>query len=227
MSIYYGLTSGVSSTNNIRYDALNVRSYPGSGTSIFDVMQTQNTILNGGASYTTFASRQCFNVATEGYYTTPGSNSVLIGNNYTYMSWCNIKAAAGTWRTLFRTNPNQHPILVQTDNTIGFYDNANATGYNMFAGASAAAYIGAWAHWVTVGEGLSVKLYINGAQIGSTTTVALQTSTTSGNYHGAWGGAGGSQSFGYVASMELIPDRALTLAEIQYKYDEVKARYGL
>lgn len=226
MSISYGPMTGASSTNTVMYDAKNVRSYPGSGTTIYDLYQTQNTSLLGGASYTTFASQPCFNSAVEGYYTTPGSNSVLISNYYTYSSWCNIKASAGTWRTLFRTNPNQHPLLVQNDDTIGFYDNTG-TGYNIFTGALATAYIGNWAYWVVVGNGLTVTLYINGVQAGSSVTVGVQTYTASGNYHGEWGAAAGSQSFGYIATMELIPNAALTADQILIKFNALRGRYGI
>ena len=226
MSISYGPITGITSTNNVMYDAKNIKSYSGSGATIYDLYNTQNTVLNGGAAYTTFASQPCFNSSSEGYYTTPGSNLVQLSNTYTYSSWCNIKAAAGTWRTLFRTNPNQHPLLVQTDNTIGFYDNT-LTGYNIFTGASAAAYIGNWAYWVVVGNGLTVSLYINGAQAGSSVTVATQTYTASGNYHGAWGGAAGSQSFGYIATMELIPNAALTGDQVLVKFTALRGRYGI
>jgi len=227
MSNNYGPNIGPITASTVSYDAINIKSYPGSGTSIYDLCKKQNTVLTGSASYTTFASQPCFNSSVEGYYTTPGSNLILISNNYTYSSWCNIKASAGTWRTLFRTNPDQHPILVQTDNTIGFYDNTGATGYNIFTGASASAYIGTWALWTVVGSGLTVTLYINGVQAGSSVTVAAQNRTAAGNYHGAWGGAAGSQSFGYIATMELIPDQALTASQVLTKFNALRARFGL
>lgn len=227
MSVFYGSNiNTIPAGFMIYYDAANILSYPGTGTAITDIGKTQNTVLNGGASATVFSSQYCFNSSVEGYYTTPGSNSVLIGNNYTYMSWASIKAAAGTWRTLFRTNPNQHPLLVNTDDTIGFYDNT-ATGYNMFSGASVSSFVGTWAHYAVVGNGLTVTLYINGIQRGSSVTVASQSYTASGNYHGAWGGAAGSQSFGYLATMKLFPNTALNSNQILSQFNYDRQRFGV
>lgn len=227
MSVTYG--TNISSTpagNMIYYNVADNTSYPRSGSTIYDLTKSQNTTLYGGANFAIFAQQYCINSAVEGYYTTPGTNAVLIGNNYTYMSWANIKAQAGTWRTLFRTNPNQHPLLVNTDNTIGFYDNTG-TGYNTFTGASVSSYIGNWAHYAVVGNGLVVKLYINGVQAGSSVTVSSQTATASGNYHGAWGAGAGSQSFGYISTMKLLPNVALNSNQILAQFNYDKARFGL
>jgi hypothetical protein len=109
----------------IQLDAYLVASYPGSGTSVFDLASGYTHTLTGGAVY-----QSLYGVKTFEATTTPkrivvnGTGPTLPTSGYTYVCWARIIISSASWRTLYRTLPNDHPLLIQigTDN-LGFYDN--------------------------------------------------------------------------------------------------------
>ena len=224
MTINYN-PSIVTSGLVISLDAANPRSYPGSGTTVYDVAGTTTHSLVNGANYTVLSGVKCFDCATSAYYMAPtvgGTAPILSTAGYTYVAWARMKSSNAEWRTLWRTTPDDHPLLVQSGGTnLGMYDN-NSTAFND-SGYNTTPYYDIWAQWTVVGStATGSTFYINGAQVGSNVA-----QSTAGNRHNAIGGAGGSQAFGYIGTAMLYNDKMLSLAEITQNYNALRGRFGV
>ena len=203
----------------IQLDADNSSSYPGTGSTVYDITGSYNHTLTN-APYTVLNGVKCFDA--NGTSTTIieviGTGPTLPTSGYTYITWGRIRSSSATWRTLFRTLPDDHPILVQlnTDN-LGFYDNGTASFID--SGYDVTSIEEVWVQYAVVGDNSSSTFYINGAQVGNTVAYGA-----GGNRHWAWG-AITSQPFGYVANMYLY-NRKLSLSEITQQYDFLSPRFN-
>ena len=200
----------------LQLDANNSTSYPGSGTTVYDLTNSYNHTLTN-ATFTTLNGIKCFdqnsNIST---IRVIGAGPTLPTSGYTYITWAKIKTSSTGYRTLFRTAPNDHPILVEigTDN-LGFWDNDTA-GFKD-SGYDVTPIEDVWVQYAVVGDSSSSIFYINGAQVG--TSVAFG---AGGNRHDYWGLTG--QEFGYLANLYLY-NRKLTTAEILQNYTALKGRF--
>jgi hypothetical protein len=201
----------------IQLDADNTSSYPGTGATVYDITGSYNHTLTS-APYTVLNGVKCFD--TNGTSTTIieviGTGPTLPTTGYTYITWGRIRSSSATWRTLFRTLPNDHPILVEinTDN-LGFYD--NDTNSFRDSGYDVSSIEDVWVQYTVVGDNSSSIFYINETQVG---TVAYG---AGGNRHWAWGSIG-TQPFGYVANMYYY-NRKLSLSEITQQYTFLAPRF--
>lgn len=201
----------------IQLDAYNVSSYPGTGTSVFDVTSGFTHTLADTATYTTLygiKTFDCTSGAKRLVCNTAGP--ILPTTGYTYVSWARIITSSAGYRTLYRQSPNDHALLVQigTDN-LGFWDN-DAVSFQD-SGYDVTPIKDVWVQYTVVGDTSSSIYYINGTQVGSTAYGA------SGNRHDMWGGLSG-QPFGYVANM-FYYNRKLSLAEITQNYNFLLSRF--
>lgn len=202
----------------IQLDANNSSSYPGAGTTVYDITGSYNHTLTN-APYTLLSGVKCFDVngSTSNVRVNSPGGPILPTDGYTYISWARIKASSGNYRTLFRTTPNDHPILtnVGTDD-LGFYDNDS----NQFIGSgySVTSIKDVWVQYAVVGDSSSSVFYINGNQVGTTPYGA------GGNYHDYWGSID-SQAFGYVANMYFY-NRKLYPFEIVQQYNYLSPRFS-
>lgn len=224
MSIAYN-PSIVTSGLVLCLDAGNTKSYPGTGTTIYDMVGNDTHTMAGGANYTTLSGIKCFDCNVSTYYIHPstgGVSPVLSTSGYTYMAWARMKSSNAEWRTLWRTTPNDHPLLVQSGGVdLGMYDNAG-TGFND-SGFNTTPYYDIWAQWTVVGStATGSTFYINDSQVGSTVATSV-----AGNMHDMVGGAGGSQAFGYIGNALLYNNKMLTLTEITQNFNALRGRYGI
>jgi hypothetical protein len=195
-------------------DANNATSYSGTGTTVTDLSgnnRTQN--LSSASAYAMLTGIKCFDFS--GTYLMRGASAVptLPTGGFTYIAWARMISSSATWRTLFRTSPNDHPLLIELgSNRLGMYDNTSNAFYS--AGYDVSALANVWAQWAVTGDSSGQTFYINGQQVG---TVSGQ--TASGNSHDYTGGVGApnGQPFGYVANMELYTS-ILTQEQIQQNY---------
>ena len=196
----------------MQLDANSVTSYPGTGTTVYDLTGSYNHTASGG--FTTLSGVKCF--GENSVIRVNGTGPTLPTSGYTYVTWARIKTSSASWRTLFRTAPDDHPILVEigTDN-LGFYDNNTASFKD--SGYDVTSIEGVWVQYSVVGDSSSSIFYINGTQVG--TSVAFG---AGGNRHDYWGLTG--QEFGYLANLYLY-NRKLTTAEILQNYTALKDRF--
>jgi hypothetical protein len=192
-------------------DANNSSSYSGTGTSITDLSgngRTQN--LQAAAQYTMLNGVKCFDCSTTSNYITAASiEPVLPTTGFTYIAWARMISSSASWRTLFRSSPNDHALLIEIgSNRLGMYDNDTSafypSGYN-----DVSSLADVWVQWAVTGDSSGQTFYINGQQVGTTVK------TAAGNSH--WYTGLGGQPFGYIANMELYTSK-LTQEQIQQNY---------
>jgi hypothetical protein len=207
-------------------DANNGSSYAGTGTAITDLSgngRTQN--LQTAAQFTTLSGVKCWdcsNASINNAISAAAIGPVLPISGFTYIAWARVIASTATFRTLFRTSPDDHPILINAGtNNLGMWNNPTATFYP--AGYSVAGLANIWAQWAVTGDSTGQTFYINGQVVG---TVSGQTSA--GNSHNITGnvGANGGQPFGYIANMFLYTTK-LTQLQIQQNWGASKGVFGL
>lgn len=191
-------------------DANNSSSYSGTGTSITDLSGNSRTQNLGNASqYTMLTGVKCFDCNSNSI-TAASIGPTLPTTGFTYIAWARMKSSSADWRTLYRSSPNDHAILIQTGtDNLGMFDNALNTFYP--AGYSVGSLADVWVQWTVTGNSSGQTFYINGQQVGTTTQ------TAAGNSHWYLGGIGNTQNFGYVANMELYTT-ILTQEQILQNY---------
>jgi hypothetical protein len=200
-------------------DANNSSSYAGSGTNIADLSnngQTQTLAL--ASQFTTLSGVKCFDCNSNSI-TAASINLVLPTTGFTYIAWARMKSSSADYRTLFRTNPDDHPLLIQIGtNNLGMWDNSGSnfhpTGYTV------ANLANVWIQWAVTGDSSGQTFYINGQQVGTTTQSSV------GNRHWITGGVTGSQNFGYIANMFLYTAK-LSQVQIQQNYGAYKTQFGV
>jgi Concanavalin A-like lectin/glucanases superfamily len=206
-------------------DANNAASYPGTGTTITDLSGNGRTQVLGNASqFVTVGGVKCFDCSSNYGIAATSIGPVLPTSGFTYIAWARMIASTATFRTLFRTSPNDHPILINTGtNDLGMWDNGTSIFYP--CGFSVAGLANNWVQWTVTGDSAGQTFYINGRVVG---TVTAQTSA--GNSHNVTGnvgsGFGSSQPFGYVANMFMYTAK-LTPLQIQQNYGALKLRFGV
>jgi hypothetical protein len=206
-------------------DAANVRSYPGSGTSWFDLSGNGYTqTLSGGAGLTTQDGVACID-CTGAKTTVDAGTTFSLASSHTLISWARplSDAQTSTWRTLWRTQPDDHPLLIQdSTNTIGYYDNNGGAFVSYGLNLGTLGLENVWTMFSLMASGGTTTLYINdGSTSGSVSY------TASGNSHDALGStANGSQAFGYIGTAQVY-NRALSVSEISQNFNATRNRFGV
>lgn len=206
-------------------DANNSSSYPGTGTAITDLSgngRTQNLV--SATQFTTLSGVKCWdctNPSTNNAISAASAGPILPTTGFTYIAWARMIASTANYRTLFRTYPDDHPLLIGIGtNQLGTWDN-NGTNFHS-VGYDVAGLANVWTQWAVTGDSSGETFYINGQQVGTTTA------SSAGNNHNITGNASapGGQPFGYIANMFLYTAK-LTPEQIQQNYYGLKGRFGL
>lgn len=198
-------------------DADNAASYPGTGTTVTDLSGNGRTqVLSNAAIYTVLAGVKCWDCSSGNDIQAAVTGPVLPTSGFTYIAWARMKPSSADFRTLFRSLPDDHALLIQVGtNNLGMYDNPTNSFYS--AGATVGQYADVWTQWCVTGDSSGQTFYINGQQVGTTVQ------TAAGNSHQYFGGLGIGQSFGYVANMFLYTTK-LTQEQIQQNYYNIRNR---
>ena len=221
--MYYGprtVTNGLV----LALDAADKNSYVGSGTTWTDLSGNNYTHTLTNAPFTTFQNVSCFNMSTTGF-ARPSSSTYTFTTTYTLIAWANAlsDSQVSTWRTLWRTQPDDHPLLIQdSTDTLGYFDNNGAGFVSYGATLGGLGLANKWTMFTITGTGGSSYLYYNGANYIGSVAYGLNGLT-----HDAIGSTnGGTQPFGYVATANLY-SRSLTATEVLQNYNATKTRFGL
>lgn len=203
----------------INLDATNPKSYPGTGTTWTNMEAIGGSHALTTAALTTFNGVSCFNM-TAGYASYTGT-TISMGTNYTLMGWASMStdASVATWRTLWRTQTLDHPLLIQDGtNLIGTWDGSfRSFGVTLDSLGSETA----WRMYCVQREGPNIRLYVNGQ-------FAATVAAVSGNGR-TWADVGyrTNQPPGYVATTMLYNNVLLTAAEIKQNFEATRGRYGI
>jgi hypothetical protein len=202
----------------IQLDAYESSSYPGTGTTVFDITGGYDHTLIG-ATYTVLNGIKCFDCTT-------GNNRVnynltgptLPNSGYTYITWARLIPSTAVFRTLLYTNgPTKiTPITIpNASNSLGYW----ATGF-VSSGYNVASSAGVWVQFAIVGTNTSQTFYINGSEVGDTINQGA-----GGTTHWGWGNNDiVAQPWGHVANMYFY-NRQLNLTEITQQYNYLAPRF--
>ena len=208
----------VSSGLVIQLDAYDSSSYPGTGTTVFDITGGYNHTLIG-ATYTVLNGIKCFDCTTGTNRVDYNATGPLLPNSgYTYITWTRLIPSNVVFRTVLYTKgpPKITPITIPDGtNTLGYW----ATGF-VSSGYDLSGETSVWVQYAVVGTNSSQTFYINGSQVGSTINEGA-----GGTTHWGWGNNDTvPQPWGHVANMYFY-NRQLSLSEITQQYNYLAPRF--
>ena len=95
-------------------DANDTASYSGTGTTVNDLSGNNYThTLNSSGIYTVLSGVKCFNCSSTGQITVSGTGPLLPTTGFTYIGWSRLLNSTAGYRTLWRTTPDDHPLLIE------------------------------------------------------------------------------------------------------------------
>ena len=201
-------------------DAADINSYPGSGTTWYDLTENgyQATMSNmTAANWVTYNGIKAFetnDTANQGFRIT---SFPFPQTGRTYEIWINSKSFDIGWQTWFDDGGGERVLFGTATNSIYVYPSANFTG-NLVAGE--------WyqiSYTMTGGNGSLITGYKNGSSVG-TGTYGYPIATSGTLY--LLGDAGSEVTSCYCA-IARVYNRVLSPAEIAQNYEATKTRFGL
>lgn len=205
----------------LHLDAANTRSYPGTGTTWFD--------LSGRGNHATIYNSPTFTANNQGTFNFDESNDYVKVNNtallstvsYTKIAWFRPESSAANIISGGGSD-GQHAFWMNgTDNTLASGHNGAWTTVSYSPGNMLNQW---WMGAVTFSNVSGWKLYLNGESVA---TSATNTSPVSGNTVriGAYGDA--TNLFDGDIPIAQIYNRVLTPDEIRRNYNSLKSRFNI
>ena len=244
--IYPVITNGL----KLYLDAYSIRSYPGTGTTWFDLSNSGYNLTNNGATWTIAGGRRYFELDGVNDYITGTTNTTLFSINtagYTWSIWI-YYVTSPVWldgiieerhngtnqsyffdnRTLTGTSPNGWSIKTYVPGINAergaVYNQTIATGVWQHACASFT--------YTTATTG-TFRIYLNGSQVVSTAQTLPSGSWLNANINtypviGALNLNGTLMRFNNIRVGEVLQyNRPLTATEVSNNYNATKSNYGL
>jgi len=205
----------------LQLDASNASSYPGSGTTWFDLAGTQQNI--------TLVNSPTYTAAAPSYFTFNGSNqrgsgtgAVLSSTTYTKSVWFYLNAYVDN--NLVSSETGGHYMFFGGGNKL-YSGNSNWAGFPTNFPSVASFSLNTWYNaTITFNTTDGMKLYINGSLDSSYTTIKTAF-TGDGSTNIASYGAGNLLN-GRIAKVYCY-NRSLTATEVLQNYNADKAKFGL
>lgn len=212
------------------YDPGDINSYPGSGTTLYDLVGNSNGTFNGSTTYSSKA-KGCLDFnGPSSYDTITIADSIThkTGQSFTYEAWVYFDELSGFDKTIVG-KPGCNIGLLQASSNMGmcvFGPNGVCASGNTQYYAASTATTGVWAHWVgTYQAGVGIFTYRNGALVSS--------ASVTGNI-GNWGDTlyiGGSINANYTMNGQVtavkVYRKALTLSEVSQNFEAQRSRFGV
>lgn len=201
-------------------DAANPKSYPGSGTTWYDLSGNgyQATMSNMSAgNWVTYNGVKAFETNDTNDQGFRVASFPFPQSGRTYEIWINSKSFDIGWQTWFDDGGGERVLFGTSTNSIFVYPSANFTG-NLVAGQ--------WyqlSYTMTGGLNSFITAYKNGSSVGTGTygyTIA-----TSGTLYLL--GDAGSEITSCYCAIARVYDRVLSANEIAQNYEATKTRFGL
>jgi hypothetical protein len=225
LSIAYN-SSIVTSGLVLCLDAGNPRSYPGSGTTVYDTTTTQpTTSMINGVTYTS---------GTSGYWTMDGVDDYIGGSNLT------TTLAGGTmeiWTYITAINRNQgfYALNSASGSYINFWmPSSNAMRWEVIGNpassyatiyATTTSVVNTWYHFLGTFNGTTTTIYVNGVAETSQTMANQPTGSYTapvqvGRYDPSYPSAS-------RISIARFYNRALSATEVSQNFNAQRGRYGI
>jgi hypothetical protein len=227
-------------------DAANRKSYPGSGTTLYDLSGngTNATLANGASFNSSEKGYITFNSSTSDYFSTsPGEVFYEYGTEITACAWFKrngtISGGAGGGQSTqnvdnWSTDPATNVWLFHgnTSNTIAFYVNANNNGsYYYRSRNSSVLDNNTWYFICGTCSSSLIKLYTNGVQDGGSATGVnsgiIVNNSNSVVQYGKDPRYSTNRYFNGSVGQTLLYNRELSADEILQNFNATKGRFGL
>jgi hypothetical protein len=206
-------------------DAANAKSYPGSGTTWFDLSGQNNsgTLTNGP----TFDSANLGSIVFDGvndYFNMTSNFNIAGVTNYSASFWVNLNSSTTGVDVRFFWHGNFGVLVYKTtSNQLTFYLRTSVTTIQIVTPFSS--FISVWTNIAVTYDGSIMKLYVNGD---------LKTSSShSGGIINAvptriWLG-GASTSFFTACNMTEVLEynRTLSTTEVEQNFNATRSRFGI
>lgn len=207
-------------------DAENLRSYPGSGTTWYDLSGNQNNLALQNSGSITYNAGGYFSTGATGYFNSASSSNTPTGNSpYCIGVWARQN---GTWGASngfisiggYGVTSNSNALRT-LNNTAGQFH--HYWWYNDLSATSSSATLGNWFMVLAQFDGTTRSVWVNNVQVASdtptghnVTSSALQVSLTN----------PGEYQQGDI-SVAFIYKNALTSSQIAQNFNALRGRYGL
>jgi hypothetical protein len=209
------------------YDAANPKSYPGTGTSVTNIIgMTEGEVISA-----TYSSNEngYFAFATDDLIRFP-EDSRLNSQTITVEVWAKTNALSQNGFWFEKGSVNSQYSLFQEGVSIRWRANFGAGLVNMVS-PTTATYINTtdWFHIVATFVTGDQRVYINGIQAGTGTSAGTIATNANGMSIGAYGGYSGSRGYYYNGNISSVRvyDRVLTISEVKQNFEALRGRYGI
>lgn len=212
------------------YDPADLRSYPGSGGTVYDLIGTSNGTFAGSAAYNSagLGSLDFNGPSTYDYVSISDSTTHTTGQSFTYEGWIYFDALSGYDKTIIG-KVGCNIGLLQAGSSMGmcvFGPNGACASGNTQYFATGTATTGVWAHWVgTYQVGVGIVTYKNGTAV-STVAVTGAIGTYPSTLY-----IGGSINANYTMDGRVtavrIYSKALSPAEVLQNFEAQRSRFGV
>ena len=137
----------------LHLDATDVDSYPGSGTTWFDLSPLGNNFEINPSAFNSSTSTRYMDFNGSYGCAKKQNTDLIVSGNVTVCTWTRVKNSTAEWRTLLRglSSGQDHQVIILSGGwDIGMYDNTNGTGFNNsgFSQQSLPGYPSSWVFMV-------------------------------------------------------------------------------
>lgn len=204
----------------LHLDAANPKSYPGSGTTLFDLSgNNRNAVINGSP----VISNGFIDITSDSTYISL-SNSGLVPrtNDFTYSCWVNFDAV-DSFDTIFENGS-------WTDTLLFRYETNQFTVYAEGALRGTLAWtpiIGSWVNIILRRSAGTVDLIVNNVSSGTPFTMTTDIDLSNTNLWLMRSQHTTGQFTNGKISVFSIYDRSLSLTEIRVNFEAFRGRYGI
>jgi len=216
----------VTSNLQLYLDAANTTSYPGTGTTWYDLSGQNNNVTMQNSSNISYTSTGggYFTLTSNGYFNKSSTTLPTGSSPYSMSAWIQL---GSTW--------NGQGIIGIGNSTTGSQTNQFRTtttnafvAYwygNDYAVTTSLSPVTQWFYILTQWDGTTRSIWLNGSQVGSQTASGLN--VTSSLLQVGATNVGGSETLQGKIGQALIYNRVLTSAEIAQNYLVTRTRYGV
>ena len=226
MAVIGGPDPAVTDGLTFTIDAANKRSYPGSGTTWFDIVGSNNATLTNGPTFSTDNSGIISFDGSNDIVTVPNQLLFADPQNLTVEYFINILDTNGD--QLYGIFSNSKRLYHGVYN--GYWDiGYGGTAWNTSSNTNKQILVDGWNHVTFTVTGGTAKIYINAVANTRTITDTSGFNFSSGDLYGIGGFMNPSYNNGYSGVNKLsylrVYNRGLTAAEVTQNYNVLKDRF--
>jgi hypothetical protein len=209
----------------LNVDAVNIKSYPGSGTTWTDLSGNAfNGTLTNSPTYNASGSFS-FNGTTQ--FITFGDNLDLIGSDISGSIWVNLTSFDASFSPLIDklATAGNYRFFVNAAGQIGFGIRGAGNVYEAIATPSAI-LTGAWYNLAFTFQGTVISIYVNGTIQTSGTLATITRADTASHLKIGYSDNNARFLNGLVSQAQLY-NRALSATEVLQNFVALRGRYGI